>query len=107
MQLWDSASQERFQSLTSIYVKKADCTLVVFDVSQAFSEKVELREIKEHVHQELAKWITAFNENNGEKSVMVLVGNKIDRQRTIPYEVGASKAKELGVEYIEVSAATG
>lgn len=93
MLIWDSAGQERFQSLIKSYYRNIDCVVFVYDVSNKESfENIEY-------------WIKEFDScNNNNDVIKVLVGNKIDLQ---PYSEDSVYAfcrkriitKDMGIEY--------
>ena len=77
--LWDTAGQEQYRSLGSVYFRSAAAALIVYDITsrQSFSNCDE--------------WLRSFREASGDQSIVFLVGNKVDldAQR----EVAASEAK--------------
>ncbi|OHT06272.1 Ras-related protein Rab-5B [Tritrichomonas foetus] len=96
--LWDTAGNEKYRCLTSIYFNDAKIALLVFDISKKDSF-VALNQfyimIKESVN-------TSFQ--------IVLVGNKVDLvdNREIQIEEAMSFADSIkALYYIEVSAKTG
>lgn len=95
LELWDTAGQERYRSLTPMYYKDAAAAVVVYDVSnfESFDGAKEwVQEVKIHANSE---------------ALMVLVGNKIDKERTVtPAEV-ASFVQESDLMHYEMSAKTG
>ena len=93
LQIWETAGQERFKTITSAYYRGADGVFVVFDKSSSLSFQhvnVWLDEIKKHA----------------EVGVKVLVGNKDDVGDAA--EVSEQEALKLaeaeGMQYIETSA---
>ena len=66
MQIWDTAGQEKFKSLTPIYFQNADAGVFVFDMSQP--------ETFDH----LESWIELFTEAVINDPIIIIVGNKID-----------------------------
>ena len=67
MNLWDTAGQEKFQALTSMYVKDAAAVILVYDMTYADS----LDGVK--------TWFSMVSEHlNMAKTVVALVGNKCD-----------------------------
>ncbi len=91
--IWDTAGQERFRSLPNKYYQYADGVLLFFDVSNKETfEKVDLWV------EDLKKNIKKFTNKN-----VFLIGNKIDLKRAITREEAIKKAKEIGIDYYEVS----
>ncbi|XP_023328851.1 ras-related protein Rab-27A [Eurytemora carolleeae] len=98
LQLWDTAGQERFRSLTTAFYRDAMGFLLVFDVTTEQS----LLSIRDWVEQLSIHSYTSTPD-------IVLCGNKVDLDdlRVVTREKALELAAELGVEYIETSAATG
>lgn len=78
LQLWDTAGQERFRSITQSYYRSAHCLILVYDISSQPS------------FDALIKWIRDVDGVLGPDSqvVRVLVGNKSDKEREVPYSIG-------------------
>eukprot|EP01017_Pseudomicrothorax_dubius_P011678 TRINITY_DN1440_c0_g4_i6.p1 TRINITY_DN1440_c0_g4~~TRINITY_DN1440_c0_g4_i6.p1 ORF type:complete len:122 (-),score=29.92 TRINITY_DN1440_c0_g4_i6:90-455(-) len=95
-QLWDTAGQERFRSITTAYYKGCSAAIVVYDITN----QTTFESIREHI-----KSIRQENPN-----VLVFgVGNKTDLsgERAVKYEDEDKLAKELDIQFFEVSAKTG
>ncbi|KAM3138920.1 hypothetical protein pb186bvf_008933 [Paramecium bursaria] len=98
IQVWDTAGQEKFKTITPIYYKRVDGVCLVFSVVDRPS------------FQQVQSWIHNLNENStSEKSLCkVLIGNKCDMpNRTISEEEGIALGQQLGLKYYECSAKTG
>ena len=109
--LWDTAGQEDYDRIRHLSYPQTDVFLVCFSVV----EPASFENVRE-------KWILETRHTSAPPNVpVVLVGNKVDlrddpesieklsqkRLAPIPYERGASLAKELGCcNYFEVSALT-
>ena len=94
LQIWDTAGQEKFKSITNAYYKNAKGALVVYDITKASTfEAVE-------------KWVKELRNIGGNDVVITLVGNKTDlkHMRSVNKEDGMEKAEKLGLAYIETSA---
>ena len=91
--LWDTAGQERFRSLPIKYYQNADGVFILFDINckQSFLN-VDLWV------EDLKKNIKKFSNKN-----IFLIGNKIDLKREVTKEEAIKKAKEIGIDYFEVS----
>lgn len=82
LQLWDTAGQERFRSITQSYYRSAHCIILVYDISSQPS------------FDALSKWIKDVEAvldretQLGGNVLRVLVGNKCDKEREIPYSIG-------------------
>ena len=66
LQVWDTAGQELYRSLTPLYYKDADGVIVVYDVTNAKSL------------QEVAYWAGEVRRNGKPDCLLTIVGNKID-----------------------------
>ena len=92
--IYDTAGQERFDSLNFTYFKKADAILLVYDISDRNSfEKIKnvyVQEIKDRCKENIP---------------ILLLGNKTDKedQRQISYEEGIELALEEDYEFQESS----
>lgn len=97
LQIWDTAGQESFRSITRSYYRGAAGAILVYDVTR--------RESFTH----LTSWLNDASEfGNPDMSVM-LVGNKcdLDSRRTVSTEEGMKFAKDHNLLFLEVSAKTG
>ena len=95
VKIWDTAGQERYKSLTQGFFRLANGAIIVFDVSNNDS------------FVNLKYWVSAlrnfFNLNQTVFNV-IIVGNKIDKEREVSQEDANNFAKENGITYFEVSA---
>src|SRR3989338_10498987 len=96
LQIWDTAGQDSFRSITRSYYRGAVGALVVFDVTK--------RESFEHMQM----WIDDANAHSHTPITMMLVGNKIDleNQRVVSKEEAEEFARKKGIFYIDASAKT-
>jgi Ras-related protein Rab-2A len=96
LQIWDTAGQESFRSITRSYYRGAVGALLVFDVTK--------RESFEHVQT----WLDDARANCNTPLTVMLVGNKIDlaSQRVVSREEAAEYAQRRGIVYMEASAKT-
>ena len=95
--IFDTAGQERYNSISSQTLKVADGYILVFSVDKKSSlEKIDL-------------WIKSIEENvNIKKKALILVGNKCDiKNREVTKEEGENLAKQYHINYYETSAKTG
>ncbi len=94
LQIWDTAGQESFRSITRSYFRGAIGALVVFDVTSKQS------------FLDIEKWIKEVTLNTSQKIEMILIGNKIDKvnERVVTTEEGQSLADSKGLMYLETSA---
>ena len=93
----DTAGQERFKSLSTNYIKKADGVLLIFDITDKESFK------------NISNWMNDIIDEAGDKMPIVLVGNKYDlgEKRNVSKEEGENAAKKYNIKYFETSAKDG
>ena len=97
LQIWDTAGQDRFRSITKNYYKGANGIVVIFSVT----DKRTFGNVKSWIHQIKAEV--------DEKVTIILVGNKIDDEenREVTKEEGEETARNFGLDFFECSAKTG
>lgn len=97
LQIWDSAGQERFRSLTSSYYRGAHAVAIVFDMSSFNS-----------IEAVTQTWIHEVNTHCPSTSSRLLVGNKCDLvdKREISHQHAIATANSFDMMYIETSAKT-
>ena len=99
IELWDTAGQEKFYSLTKGFFHNAQGIMVMFDVTCVNSfENVRnwTESIKTHLSSEI---------NN---IPVIIIGNKIDlKERDVKKDEANKYCRELGFNYFETSAKTG
>ncbi len=91
--IFDLGGQEHFRFFQERFVSGASIVLIVFDITR-FKTIIDIDE-----------WIPIIEGLPRQK--WILVGNKTDEGRVIPTEEIESKAKELGIPFVLVSAKTG
>ena len=97
IQIWDTAGQENFRSITRAYYKNSACALVVYDISN--------RESFDNINT----WIEDCKSQSPQTIFMVLVGNKNDLEdkRAVTIEEGKELAEKNKMMFFETSAKTG
>ena len=97
IQIWDTADQELFRSITRSYYKNCVCSCVVYDITNKNS------------FENIKSWIEDCKKNSPKTVFLVLIGNKIDLEesREVTYEEGKACAKKYGMLFFETSAKTG
>ena len=97
LQIWDTAGQENYRSITRAYYKNSVCALLVYDISN--------RETFEHI----SNWVEDCKAQSPKTVFMVLVGNKSDLKdnRQVTFEEGQKIAKDNNMMFFETSAKTG
>jgi small GTP-binding protein len=96
IQIWDTAGQEQFHTITKSYFRGAHGIVLCFDLTSKPSfDKIHM-------------WMDSIQEAASEGVAIVLVGNKNDRaDRTVTVGQGEALAEEYVVPYFETSAKTG
>ena len=97
IQIWDTAGQENFRSITRAYYKNSVCALVVYDISSRDS------------FNNVTSWIEDCKNQSPKTIFMVLVGNKCDLEdkRQVSYEEGKDLADKNELLFFESSAKDG
>lgn len=96
LQIWDTAGQEAFRSITRAYYRGATGALLVYDISRRSS------------FEHLAQWLLDARQNAQPNMVIILIGNKSDlERREVTYDEGAWFARQNGLFFLEASAKTG
>eukprot|EP00694_Reclinomonas_americana_P008182 EC799895.1.p1 GENE.EC799895.1~~EC799895.1.p1 ORF type:complete len:212 (+),score=72.06 EC799895.1:30-665(+) len=94
LQIWDTAGQESFRSITRSYYRGAAGALLVYDICR--------RDTFEH----LQGWLEDARHHSPKMTIM-LVGNKSDldgAKRAVTKEEGEAFARKFGLEFLETSA---
>lgn len=96
LQIWDTAGQESFRSITRSYYRGAAGALLVYDISR--------RDSFEH----LTRWLDEARQYSQSQMVIMLVGNKADlpHRRAVSYKEGQEFAERNGLLFVETSAKT-
>ena len=97
IQIWDTAGQDRFRSITKNYYKGAHGIILIYDVTD------------KKTYENVKAWIEQIREEVSDNVTIILVGNKIDdlEGRKVKKEEGEKAAKEFGLSFFECSAKTG
>ncbi|CAL8081624.1 unnamed protein product [Calicophoron daubneyi] len=97
LQIWDTAGQEKFRSITKSYYRDSDAVILVYDITR----------MDTLVHTK--SWMSEISANTEKRTLTVLTGNKADmeRERIISIEDGECIAKDSGALFWETSAKTG
>jgi len=96
LQIWDTAGQESFRSITRSYYRGAAGALLVYDITRRDS------------FNHLASWLEDARRHAGDALVIMLVGNKgdLDRRRAVTTEEGQQFARDHDLIFLETSAKT-
>ena len=90
----DTAGQERFRAINTSYYRRADCCLLVYDIS----ERASFDDLKNY-------FIKKIKEKCKKDIQIILLGNKADleNKRKVPSEEGAKLALENNYIFLETS----
>ena len=96
LQIWDTAGQESFRSITRSYYRGAAGALLVYDITR--------RDTFEH----LSSWLEDARQHANPNMTIMLIGNKSDvaHKRAVSREEGEEFAREHGLVFLETSAKT-
>eukprot|EP01098_Paradermamoeba_levis_P005912 TRINITY_DN2460_c0_g3_i2.p1 TRINITY_DN2460_c0_g3~~TRINITY_DN2460_c0_g3_i2.p1 ORF type:complete len:307 (-),score=86.71 TRINITY_DN2460_c0_g3_i2:145-1065(-) len=96
LQIWDTAGQENFRSITRSYYRGAAGALLVYDISRRDS------------FNRLASWLQDARQHSNPNMTIMLIGNKSDMEekRAVSIEEGEQFARENGLIFLETSAKT-
>ena len=94
-EIWDTAGQEKYRSLTTMFYKDANAAVMVYDVTR----KESFDEIKNY-------WSNQIKDNSPENIILAIAANKSDliEQETVDEEEARNFAKELNAIFISTSA---
>ncbi len=97
VQIWDTAGQEKYRSITSSYYKGAHGCLLVYDIT------------RKATFENIDKWLAEIKLSSNNEINMVLIGNKCDLEdkREVSIEEAQNKAKLLNMAFMETSALNG
>ena len=97
VQIWDTAGQEAFRSITRSYYKSSTCAFIIYDITnkKSFSNVVS--------------WLNECREMCFRDILICLVGNKTDleNKRIVSKEEGQKFAEDNGLLFFETSAQDG
>ena len=94
LNLWDTIGQEKFRSLTKIFIKDSKIVIFVYDITRLDSFK------------ELNYWFKTIQDVLGDSAVLGIAGNKHDlfMKEEVKEEVAEKYAEEKGVPFKLTSA---
>ena len=92
--IWDTAGQEKYRSMTKIFLKGAKIVIFVYDIT-----------VRETFDQ-LQFWVKSVEEILGKEPTLGLAGNKADLfdNQVVETKEGEQYAKEIGALFRETSA---
>jgi Ras-related protein Rab-2A len=96
LQIWDTAGQESFRSITRSYYRGAAGALLVYDIT------------RRDTFQHLSRWLEEARQHAQSNMVIMLIGNKndLEHRRAVSTEEGKAFADENGLIFMETSAKT-
>jgi small GTP-binding protein len=98
MDIWDTAGQEQYRSLTSLFFRNAAAIVLVYDISKLAS------------FESIQSWLDYSHKQSDGKALYFLVGNKsdLDDSRAVPLDRALSFVDQMGLQVaVECSAKTG
>ncbi len=93
-QIWDTAGQEKYRSVTKVYYKGAVGAILVYDITNYESFK------------STEKWIKEIREHADQNIIIMLAGNKSDLgyKRAVNTQEGLEYAAKHNMAFMETSA---
>ncbi len=97
IQIWDTAGQEAFRSITRSYYKSSTCAFIVYDITE------------KKTFYDVTSWLQDCRDMCYKDILICLIGNKSDLEskRVISYEEGKNFAEENNLLFFETSAKNG
>ena len=97
IQIWDTAGQENFRSITRAYYKNSVCAIIVYDITNKES------------FNNIQNWIEDCKNQCPKTIFFVLVGNKndLENERKVSFDEGKKFADSNDILFFESSAKTG
>ena len=97
IQIWDTAGQEAFRSITRSYYKSSTCAFIVYDISD------------KKTFYDVHTWLQDCKDMCFKNILIYLIGNKSDLEdkRQVTYEEGKKFADDNNLVFFETSALSG
>ena len=97
IQIWDTAGQEAFRSITRSYYKSSTCAFIVYDISDR------------KTFDNVITWVKECKDMCYKDILIVLIGNKCDLEgkRGVSYDEGEKFANDNNLLFFETSAKDG
>ena len=95
LEIWDTAGQEKYRSLASMFYKEASAAILVYDIT-----------VKESFEQIQQYWVEQIKENGPTDIILALCGNKSDLidEEKVDEETARNYAKEINAIFYPTSA---
>jgi len=96
IQVWDTAGQETFRSITRAYYKNSVCAFLVYDITNKESFK------------NISSWYEECKAQSPKTVLLILIGNKVDLadKREVTFDEGKDFATKNNMMFFETSAKT-
>ena len=93
LKIWDTAGQEKYRSLTKIFIKEAKIAILVYSIDNKKS------------FEELNMWLNIIKDINSDKIILGIAANKADlyKKAEVTDEQGKTYANEIGAEWRSTS----
>ncbi len=97
IQIWDTAGQEAFRSITRSYYKSSTCAFIVYDITE------------KKTFYDVTSWLQDCRDMCYKDILIYLIGNKSDleEKRQVTQEEGKKFAEENNLVFFETSALNG
>ena len=97
IQIWDTAGQETYRSITRTYYKSSTCAFIIYDITDRKS------------FSNISSWLDECKEMCYKDILICLVGNNTDleEKRVVSKEEGQKFADDNGLLFFETSAKSG
>ena len=97
IQIWDTAGQEAFRSITRSYYKSSICAFIVYDITE------------KKTFYDVTSWLQDCRDMCYKNILIYLIGNKSDLEdkRQVTEEEGREFAEENNLVFFETSALNG
>ncbi|XP_022090884.1 ras-related protein Rab-8A-like [Acanthaster planci] len=94
LQIWDTAGQDRFRTITTAYYRGAMGIMLVYDITNHKS------------FENISNWIRNIEEHASSDVEKMILGNKCDMEdrRVVTKDKGEQLAIEYGIKFMETSA---
>jgi len=92
LELWDTAGEEKYRAVTSVYYRNADAVLIVFDLS------------RKETFRSIIHWMKEVQKQCGHEVLLILIGNKCDLEPQVKEDDIRSLTELHMIYWIEASA---
>ena len=95
VQIWDTAGQEQFRSISSQFIRRAQGVILFYSVDNKDS------------YNHLQNWLDSIREHNDPDTPVIIIGNKADLKWEVNKEDAQNYAKRHDLDIFFTSAKTG